>query len=107
MRQKDGVRAIGVQAVTVYGMALAESTIKRITAMEMVVTSVTEGRHGLGSLHYKGLAFDIRISAWTPMMVENVTNGIKKDLGPDWDVVLETDHIHVEHDPKTPLSTEV
>lgn len=107
MQQKDGVRAIGIQAVTVYGMALAESAVKRVTAMEMVVTSVTEGKHQLGSLHYKGLAFDLRISAWTPSMVDNVVIAIKKALGPDWDVVLETDHVHIEHDPKIPLTTPV
>ena len=31
----------------------------------------------------------------------HVTGDIETRLGPDYDVVLEHDHIHVEYDPKT------
>jgi hypothetical protein len=77
----------------------------------MVITSATDGVHGDGSLHGVGCAFDIRFTG-------NRTGGIncahehqepqavawahrmKQQLGPDYDVVVEADHLHVEWDPK-------
>ena len=61
---------------------------------DLYVTSKREGNHGLGSLHYIGKAFDIRGA-------ENVSkNEICDVLGPGFDVVVESNHIHIEHDPK-------
>lgn len=63
--------------------------------LTLVVTSGMDGKHMPGSLHYQGLAADIRF----PLRDE-----IKAALGPDWDVVWEKDHVHVEYDPKQPLT---
>ena len=60
---------------------------------DIFITSLRDGNHGEGSLHYDGLAFDIRFS-------DNISFGeIKAALGPNWDVVYESDHIHCEYDP--------
>jgi len=60
---------------------------------DLFVTSLREGNHSKGSLHYIGLAFDIR-----PGNVS--TDLIRIALGSHWDVVNEGNHIHCEYDPK-------
>lgn len=63
---------------------------------EAVVTSTYEGNHSPGSLHYANAAFDVR----RPFQgAEGITQEIAKVLGPQYDVVLEATHIHVEWDP--------
>jgi len=60
---------------------------------DLFVTSIREGNHGHGSLHYIGLAFDFRR--------EGVNlKEIKTALGPNWDVIDEGSHVHAEYDPK-------
>lgn len=63
------------------------------------VTSGNDSTHKAESLHYVGLAEDYRTRdvnpAHLPIMVEEVTIA----LGGDYDVVLESDHLHVEYDP--------
>ena len=66
---------------------------------EAVLTSTWEGKHSSGSLHYQHKAVDFR----RPSSVIDAlaaTGTIKRALGPDYDVVLEDTHIHVEFDPK-------
>ena len=63
---------------------------------ELVITSTYEGTHSEGSLHYANLAVDIRKKKGKPFSY----NEIKRWLGPDYDVILETSHIHIEYDPK-------
>lgn len=68
----------------------------------MWITSANDSKHKDGSLHYKNRAFDIRIF--------NVIGGhpvtrvwcekARLILGINYDIILETDHIHVEYDPK-------
>ncbi len=63
---------------------------------EMVVTSTYEGNHSESSLHYANLAIDIRKNIMKPLSFKQ----IKRELGRDYDVILESDHIHIEYDPK-------
>lgn len=67
-------------------------------ASELVITSTFEGNHSPGSLHYANDAIDIRKP---DVSSELVYDELKVKLGIDYDVVLESDHIHVEYDPKT------
>lgn len=64
---------------------------------EMVVTSTYEGRHMSGSLHYANLAIDIRLAGVSADFV----NSLKKKLGRDYDIINESNHIHIEYDPKS------
>ncbi len=65
---------------------------------ELVITAGTDGKHMDGSLHYKGLALDFR--TWNLNGREkDVIDDLRKELGQDYDVVLEGDHIHCEFDP--------
>lgn len=63
------------------------------------ITSAFDGTHQPGSLHYVGRALDFR--RWDiETSATLVCADLRKELGPDFDVVLESDHIHVEFDPK-------
>lgn len=64
----------------------------KTSGLDLFVTSLRDGNHSDGSLHYDGLAFDIRKG------IEIYR--IKLALGGGWDVVEEVDHIHCEYDPK-------
>lgn len=69
-----------------------------LTGTEAVVTSTYEGTHSPSSLHYVHRAIDLRLPI--PAHRTAVVQKMKQQLGKDYDVVLETNHIHVEHDPK-------
>lgn len=64
---------------------------------EVVVTSTYEGNHSASSLHYGNDAFDVRFPVQFP---GTVLAGVRAALGPEYDLVEETDHIHIEYDPK-------
>lgn len=69
-----------------------------------VVTSITDGKHSKGSLHYHGLAVDFRIYHVPSIEQQNrIHSEIEKLLGSDFDVILEKNHIHVEYDIKLSL----
>ena len=67
-----------------------------------VITSGTDGRHMEGSLHYCGNAFDFRTRHVQPDDRMALATTLSAALGEEFDVVLESDHIHVEFDPKDP-----
>ena len=64
---------------------------------EPVITSTWEGTHIPWSMHYRKRALDFRPPK-KPM--PQVLAELKGALGPDYDVLYEGDHIHIEFDPK-------
>jgi hypothetical protein len=66
----------------------------------LTVTSGFEGAHIEGSLHYQGLAEDYRRYDVRPDDLPGMLAEARTRLGSDYDVILESDHIHVEYDPK-------
>lgn len=62
---------------------------------ELFISSTFEGNHGAGSLHYSNDAFDFS----RPILALKSVTQLRLKLGPDFDVVNEVDHIHVEYDP--------
>lgn len=65
-----------------------------------VITSTTDGKHKKGSLHYRGLAVDLRIKDLTADKKKLYFDALKFALMRLCDVILESDHIHVEYQPK-------
>lgn len=61
---------------------------------DAVITSTYDGNHSIASLHYAHLAIDVRRCS------NYVRDKIKAELGTNFDVVLEADHLHIEYDPK-------
>lgn len=70
---------------------------------DTIVTSICDGAHSSNSLHYrdgKGRAVDFRTRHLPDQGTkEAITQAISEALGPEFDVVLESDHIHCEYDP--------
>jgi hypothetical protein len=69
-----------------------------------VLTSIQDGEHEAGSLHYKGLAFDVRLNDITTVSHDVLKSEVAMLAGPAFDVVHEyhgqaRDHLHVEYDP--------
>ena len=96
MRLKEGVDLTDV-SWRMFHAALVAETVYRKFGAEAVITSGREGKHRQGSLHYKGLALDFRTSNVRHPI--EVIAALKQALGPDYDAVLEPDHVHVEYDP--------
>lgn len=70
---------------------------------EIVITSTWEGTHCNHSCHYRKQALDFRLLQsgkfqywWSETKYER----LRKLLGKDFDIVVESDHLHVEYDPK-------
>jgi hypothetical protein len=81
----------------------------------IMITSAQDGRHGRGSLHGIGFALDIRylgVRTGGILIVGDSTEEKQREvaeiwagrlrpyMGPDYDIVVEGDHIHAEYDPK-------
>ena len=88
---KQGVRG-DLQPVARKGLGKVARVYKSHD-QDLFITSLRDGNHSDGSLHYDGLAFDIRPG------IATVTE-LKMNLGPDWDIINEGNHIHCEYDPE-------
>lgn len=70
----------------------------------MTITSTNDGKHMNKSLHYRDRAIDIRTRDMEPANRILTQVYLKRWLGVNFDVILESDHIHIEHDPKNLLT---
>ena len=95
---KQGVDINGIKPELILAMIIAEPIVAKHAPF--VVTSVCDGKHMQTSLHYMGLAMDIRTRDMKPEMIRPCVQELQEALGLQFDVVLEGDHIHVEFDPK-------
>lgn len=97
---KPGVSLKGIDKgamtpVLVEALLFLEGLDKRL-----IITSGLDGKHSTNSLHYVGRALDIRTRHLQPLHRTLLKRHLKDRLGPDYDVVLEKTHLHVEYDPK-------
>ncbi len=109
MKIKEGASLKGVQWQMFYAAIICEGVLIK-NGFELIITSGTDGQHGCGpskpgkaedhTLHDDGLALDFRHRHIPVQMHEDVRRDMKEALGPDYDVVREKDHFHVEYDPK-------
>lgn len=98
---KPGVEAKGVKPETLLGLIVADG-VYTAEGVPCVVTSLLDGEHKEGSLHYEGLAADLRTRDFSPDRAALVATVLGQRLGTGYDVVLEKDHIHMEFDPPKP-----
>ncbi len=105
MNLKEGVLFDRIHAATLYAMAKAEEIMGPILRAkkepkEPTVTALMDGHHMATSLHYVGLAVDIRSHDLTAEEIAQVTADLKKALGGDYDVIMEATgtnaHYHIE-----------
>lgn len=66
----------------------------------VTVTSGYDGTHSAQSKHYQGLAEDYRTRDIPRQELYGMVADVRAILGRDYDVVIESDHLHIEYDPK-------
>lgn len=100
MKIKEGVKLTGMSAEILLALIIAQATAKLFDVYyRITITSVTDGKHGKGSLHYIGNAADIR-SKDMDFESEHFVMLLREALGKNYDVINEKDHIHIEYQPK-------
>jgi len=100
MKLKKGVKLAGIQPEIV-AIFLPIEHIAHEFGIELIITSVNDSNHSENSLHYTGYAIDIRIRELYSYNIRiDFRNAIAEEIGNEFDVVLESDHIHIEFDPK-------
>ena len=100
---KETVTKQGVQPAVWYCCGIAD-VIYRTHGHHLVVTSMTDSHDDRpASLHLKGLAVDFRTRDLAPDTIKAIHGELVNILNPiGFDVVLESNHIHAEWDPKSP-----
>ena len=95
---KNGVGLTGLQPEMLHAIDVLAGVWEERGNLILTLTSCRDGQHGPHSHHYKGLAIDIRI--WDIRdEVRSYAQYAQDALGPDYQVIREPDHIHVEYDP--------
>ena len=82
---------------------VARATAPLLSDNAVWITSANDSKHMDGSLHYANKALDLRIFNVTGpnrQMAEQWVRKMELVLGEDYDVILETDHVHIEYDKK-------
>lgn len=65
-----------------------------------VITAGRDGTHMLHSKHGRDEALDVRSRQIKEEDLPHILDELRTHLGKDFDVVFESDHIHIEWDPK-------
>lgn len=97
--QKEGIDVNGIHPMMMAAVPIICRVFHAFDSPALC-TSGLEGEHDPASLHYVGCAMDWRIWYVDDAALEELVKALQEDLGPDYDVVLEATHIHVEFDPK-------
>jgi len=87
-------------------MAAVGNVAQALTSpAEVWITSGMDSLHSPNSLHYALRAIDVRTKNFpTPQAKLDFVAALRVELGPDYDVLLESigqpqEHVHIEHDP--------
>ena len=99
MNLKAGVKVQGLRPETLLGVMVASNTYHNHDS-ELIITSGVDGKHSHTSLHYAGCAFDCRIRHLPEGKAKEIADEIRSRLTEDYDVILETTHIHIEYQPR-------
>ena len=103
MKIKPGVSIRGIRPELVHAAVTAYVIYQQLPGKpELVITCCTDGEHGRKSLHYVGQAIDIRSRDMGIQVALDAVTKLREALGHEFDAVTETDHIHIEYQPKQP-----
>jgi hypothetical protein len=100
---KDGFSFKGIRAEIVAGLQILTPIASNLGIKTLVLTAGTNGKHGDGSLHYSGLALDIRSRNLTREQKMGLLQGFNTSAGKNFDFILEdqgldNEHFHLEYD---------
>lgn len=98
----EGVRINGLSSEMLLGIQIVHGAFSELGAKYCIITSVSDGEHSVGSLHYTGNAVDFRTFNLGGQAREKLERDLRDALGMDFDVVMETnpEHLHIEYQPK-------
>lgn len=95
-------RNVGISTISnhiIFALLIAQTIYDKF-GCELIITSLQDSVHSNGSKHYSGNAVDLRIKNIPKPMQVLVFNALKAALPIGFDCILESDHIHIEWDPK-------
>jgi len=108
LKFKKGVKLVGIRPEMVIFITVALGVADEMGLKELWVTSVVEGRHRKGSLHFVGHGLDLRnrastgrLKRWPKEFTERFVRKLRSRLTSEYDIVVEKYHIHAEFQPKT------
>lgn len=99
MQIKEGAIIAGLD-IKMRPVLINADKIWKELGQELVITAGLDGVHSAGSLHYYGLAVDLRTRYFSEEEKEVAASRLMSDLGSDYDVITHSSHIHVEYDPR-------
>lgn len=88
-----------------FWVAIIADGVFKSLGTEAVITSGADGTHSARSKHYpennpSGLVEALDFRTWH-VKPEEAAKKMRSKLGPDYDIVVESTHIHAEYHPKT------
>ena len=86
----------GVTLPPVLNLAVVVAEVMAAYSVQCVITSGTDGKHMVGSLHYADRALDFRSRGIAPELQQTIATQVRERLGPDYDFIVEGDHFHGE-----------
>jgi hypothetical protein len=101
MMIKKGVNPAGIRPELLVALIVANGVWAK-HGEELVVTSLNDSKHSKTSLHYAGQGADLRTRYFSNEEAEEVAQDLRDALGnsPDYDIIVESNHIHMEWQPK-------
>ena len=100
IRLKDGVTLGKLQPQAVLLAVVMDQVYAANGISVCVITSGDDGQHKRQSKHYEGRALDFRTRDMPAAKQTKVVAEARAALGRDFDIILESDHIHCEWDAK-------
>lgn len=100
---KPGVDLRNLEPQMAVAYTIACAVYLTLAKSVCVITSAFDSVHGVNTLHQrdgKCRALDLRTNTFHPELVAMLHQSLKEALGPQFDIVLEKDHLHIEFDPK-------
>lgn len=88
-----------VPKVTIIAAAVINAANAMGLEKDMTVTSGNDSDHMIGSKHYSDEALDFRTKHLSKEQVTLLAAGVRSRLGPKYQAIVESDHLHVEYDP--------
>lgn len=67
--------------------------------VDMLITSGNDGEHMKNSKHYSNEALDFRSKHLTKAELIILIKIVRRRLGKNYQIVVESDHLHIEYDP--------
>ena len=101
---KPGVKLTGIRPELLIALMVFNELYEEFGTV-CTITSCVDGVHMPGSKHYVGSGIDFRTKSLPDSITDAATiaRRARSALGPDFDIVVEDDHIHCEWDPKTEI----